>query len=943
MSNYKDVLLHKRTNYGTQSEIELNNIKWQVENTMEENDSQNFCLKLSQATVISDIEITNDDDVIVINDSSSESCSPKYISKLKAKAKKFPTKETTIYIDDSNDTDSESVMFKNNDYLKVWRENKKSIVNNYQRKNNELESMYTSDETSSNSTEFLKNYIVSSENTGSSYISCTTNSAKTDIQPDLNKRNDKYVTPTCVVNSKEPKNSNVNVQPTKAVSSVLKYHNDIKRTLTPKDTRNIMKNIKSKRIVYNSPKVQRTNEKFIEKSDDELSDNVNHPAISPRGRPIPETPLDSESEIVPDSPENLANLYKTHVSKYFNTPGVERETNMMYTELSERKKKQISQWLMANVPESPDDSLSIVPPSNKDDTASGNSSLERLETNYETPNNRGKIHQQSAENENKHLDTNKTPRTVVRQRTINEFIHETRDNNLILSTLKRNTAKNNIFSTSIANEQKNVDLMDCAHILDKLYGKSWRDKADVLFPNSEPRKKTVCTKSRAVQTERKPIQKREFYTSDTDGDSNASLNDLNLNPEGKEGKEKKERIQTIQRAVKRDDSFINDDSSESDTESLYYTALTNPRISATSTQSKPKDPPVRQRVLAICDTDTEDENHEDNKNKGSNIRGRKLSFSNDENEDSSTSEFDPDDIVPPKSNSKKGSTKIIRQLPKANVQTKSIVDTSRYKKCNSFLASLSESVPIAEADPNARKYRLNFKDNKESLCNYLYKLYNEKVFDKELPDNMTIEWNVRMRGTAGYCYNKKSVRTLGGVVRSSRIVLATKILDTPDRLRDTLIHEMCHAAAWLINGVSDGHGPLWTQWANKAMRTFPEIPQIRRCHDYKIKTKFTYRCVGCGYSIGRHSKSLDVERKRCGHCYGKFELLLNKTTKSGTVQVQTPKRELSKFALFVKENYNSVKKERNLKHGEVMKILGQQFSAIKIAQQESNENPNAPY
>lgn len=153
---------------------------------------------------------------------------------------------------------------------------------------------------------------------------------------------------------------------------------------------------------------------------------------------------------------------------------------------------------------------------------------------------------------------------------------------------------------------------------------------------------------------------------------------------------------------------------------------------------------------------------------------------------------------------------------------------------------------------------------------------------------------------------------------------------------------MCHAAAWLINGISDGHGPFWTKWASKAMKIFPELPPIRRCHDYKIKTKFTYKCINCGYSIGRHSKSLDIEKKRCGHCYGKFELLLNKTTKSGTVQMQTPKREPSAFALYVKENYNSVKKERNIGHAAVMKLLGQQFSAIKIAKKQENieNNPN---
>lgn len=81
-----------------------------------------------------------------------------------------------------------------------------------------------------------------------------------------------------------------------------------------------------------------------------------------------------------------------------------------------------------------------------------------------------------------------------------------------------------------------------------------------------------------------------------------------------------------------------------------------------------------------------------------------------------------------------------------------------------------------QAHPNAKKYRLDYKSNKEELCKKLYKLYNEKVFDNKLPQDMSIEWNVRMRGTAGYCYNKKSVKSLSGsVVKSSRLVLATKV------------------------------------------------------------------------------------------------------------------------------------------------------------------------
>ena len=33
-----------------------------------------------------------------------------------------------------------------------------------------------------------------------------------------------------------------------------------------------------------------------------------------------------------------------------------------------------------------------------------------------------------------------------------------------------------------------------------------------------------------------------------------------------------------------------------------------------------------------------------------------------------------------------------------------------------------------------------------------------------------------------------------------------------DRIRDTLIHELCHAATWLIDGVKAGHGPHWKRW-----------------------------------------------------------------------------------------------------------------------------------
>ncbi|KAF5281282.1 hypothetical protein FQA39_LY05168 [Lamprigera yunnana] len=251
----------------------------------------------------------------------------------------------------------------------------------------------------------------------------------------------------------------------------------------------------------------------------------------------------------------------------------------------------------------------------------------------------------------------------------------------------------------------------------------------------------------------------------------------------------------------------------------------------------------------------------------------------------------------------------------------------------SFLASLSRSVKLSQCDPQAKLFRNNFKMYKDELLNRLFKLYNENIFDNKIPDQTVFEWNDRMRGTAGFCYCRKITRSTGIIERGARIVLSTKVVDSSDRLRDTLIHELCHAATWIINQVANGHGEYWKAWlATKVSQRFPELPPIKRCHDYIINTKYTYKCMDCGYSIGRHSKSLDIERKRCGHCYGKFEVLINKVNKDGETKSVpvTPKKAPSAFALFVKENYATCKTPQ-LNHAQVMKLLGQKFSEVKVS------------
>ncbi|KAK7498722.1 hypothetical protein BaRGS_00010099 [Batillaria attramentaria] len=242
----------------------------------------------------------------------------------------------------------------------------------------------------------------------------------------------------------------------------------------------------------------------------------------------------------------------------------------------------------------------------------------------------------------------------------------------------------------------------------------------------------------------------------------------------------------------------------------------------------------------------------------------------------------------------------------------------------SFLRSLSADMPDHRRDPEARRFISQFRQRREEISSRLFKLFNTTIFDNQLPVDMGIVWNKRLLKTAGRCKEKRI-----GDRREAAIELSVKVCDSAERARDTLVHEMCHAAVWLISGVKEGHGPHWKYWARKANKVHPEIPIIQRCHDYTISTKYIYRCTKCGYQIGRHSKSLDTDRKICGRCRGQFQLLLASAggAASDGSACPTPRtpRTPNPFAMFVKENYGSVKKQ-GLSHKEVMNQLSKDFA-----------------
>ena len=102
--------------------------------------------------------------------------------------------------------------------------------------------------------------------------------------------------------------------------------------------------------------------------------------------------------------------------------------------------------------------------------------------------------------------------------------------------------------------------------------------------------------------------------------------------------------------------------------------------------------------------------------------------------------------------------------------------------------------------------------------------------------------------------------------------------------------------------------------------------------------------------IHRFSKSIDINKQVCGICHGKFDLInANKPqqatatfddiinndergeftkTKLVPAATNTPKQ-LNAFSQFVKDNYRSIKQEKNIaKHQEVMKELSVQFKQL---------------
>lgn len=203
-------------------------------------------------------------------------------------------------------------------------------------------------------------------------------------------------------------------------------------------------------------------------------------------------------------------------------------------------------------------------------------------------------------------------------------------------------------------------------------------------------------------------------------------------------------------------------------------------------------------------------------------------------------------------------------------------------------------------------------EQRQALAMDMYRKYNSLIFDAALPQDMDVSWNKKLTSTAGLTHYKRLIdRETSLAIYTCRIELATKVVDTSFKLERTLIHEMCHCAAWMIDHVAKPpHGDVFKKYATRAMVLAPGV-NVSTCHNYSIFYPHRWQCGTCYQEYGRHSKSIDVRKKVCGACRGHL-VYLGRFVRSHDGQVspakaRSPQKNVSAYSTFVKTHFHRVK------------------------------------
>ncbi|KAI1659399.1 SprT-like family-domain-containing protein [Daldinia decipiens] len=205
-----------------------------------------------------------------------------------------------------------------------------------------------------------------------------------------------------------------------------------------------------------------------------------------------------------------------------------------------------------------------------------------------------------------------------------------------------------------------------------------------------------------------------------------------------------------------------------------------------------------------------------------------------------------------------------------------------------------------------RDARRAFDACKENLAQTFLSELDERVTKGQLAQltretgGLQITWSNSLLTTAGRAHWKcRTVSTTtrhadgtssqGATMRqhNASIELASKVLGNEADLLNTVAHEFCHLAVFILGGPNTdpnaergmgekkmkaaAHGPEFKAWGARCGAIFGDRGiRVTTKHSYEIEYKYVWRCGDCGSEVKRHSKSVDTERQRCGGCRGRL-------------------------------------------------------------------------
>ncbi|KAI1771582.1 SprT-like family-domain-containing protein [Hypoxylon cercidicola] len=189
---------------------------------------------------------------------------------------------------------------------------------------------------------------------------------------------------------------------------------------------------------------------------------------------------------------------------------------------------------------------------------------------------------------------------------------------------------------------------------------------------------------------------------------------------------------------------------------------------------------------------------------------------------------------------------------------------------------------------NAEKRAMKkaFDAAKEEMARTFLQELDSRITDGQLTQltkdtgGLQIMWSNTLNSTAGRAHWKcKTIPTThpdGSTDQRKQqyasIELASKVLTNETDLLNTVAHEFCHLAVFILNGKPKmAHGLEFKSWGALCERVFKNRGiVVTTKHNYEIEYKYVWKCADCTLEVKRHSKSVNTETRRCGKCKGRL-------------------------------------------------------------------------